>query len=138
MLFRSITSASPDKCLEYCETKKLSSTNYGTFIRALVYTMKSEYPVEIINNENKSMIKAQLTFFSIEYTEGKEGNFDRLHIEYRTVGEDELRTLEFERIGKPDVLQDRKSGARTFYRYDINPDKTAGYRFTFNRRISKA
>ena len=133
-----ITSESLDKCLEYCDIKPLASTNYGTFITALVYTMRKELPVEIIDNETSSMIKAQLKFFSITYTEGQEGSFDRLNIQYIVVGEEELKTLDFEKIGKVDVIQDKTSGPRTFYRYYINQHKNSGYRFTFNRRISKA
>lgn len=133
-----ITSESLDGCLEYCDIKQLDSTNYGTFIRALVYTMKTELPVEIIDTERNIMVKAQPKFFSITYTEGQEGISDRLNIQYIVVGEKEVKTLEFEKIGRLDVIHDKKNSARTFYRYYIKPNKNSGYRFTFNRRISKS
>ncbi|AKL96181.1 hypothetical protein CACET_c27360 [Clostridium aceticum] len=132
-----ITSESLDRCLEYCDIKQLASTNYGTFIRALVYTMKTELPVEVIDNENNIMVKAQPKFFSIAYREGQEGISDSLNIQYVVVGEDELKTLKFEKIGRLDVIQDKKNSTRTFYRYYIKQNKNASYRFTFNRRISK-
>ncbi|MBB6215381.1 hypothetical protein HNQ80_001470 [Anaerosolibacter carboniphilus] len=133
-----ITSEALDACLKYCEITKLSATNYGTFIRALVYTMNTELPVEIVDNETGRIMKAQLKFFSITYTEGQEGVLDNLNIQYIVVGEEALKTLKFEKIGTVNVIQDKKSNARTFYRYYINLNKSVSYRFTFNRRISKA
>lgn len=133
-----ITSELLDKCLEYCDITGLSSKNYGNFIKALVHTMKSELPVEIVDKETNSIMKVQLKFFSITYKEGREGVLDTLNIQYIEVGQEELKTLKFEKIGKIDIIQDKKNSSRTFYRYYINPSQNNGYRFTFNRRISKA
>ncbi len=71
------------------------------------------------------------------YTEGKEGSLDILTMKYIVAEEKEMETLSFERTGEADVIQDKKSDARAFYRYYVNPNKNARYRFNFNRRISK-
>ncbi|KAB3530501.1 hypothetical protein [Alkaliphilus serpentinus] len=131
-----ISSEAFNQCLKYCESKELDSTNYGTFIRSLVYTMITEQPVEIIDNDANATIKARIKFFSIDYTEGQEGVSDVLNIEYTIEGEEEKKLLKFEKIGRVDVVQDKKSSSKSFFRYYIN--KNGGYRFTFNRRISKA
>lgn len=132
-----ITKEELDKCLEYCDITKISTTDYGTFIRALVYTVEKDLPVEIIDNTTKNTIKAKLEFFSIEYKDGQEGSWDSININYTEVGGEALKYLRFDRIGKGNVVKDKKSGTRTFYRYYINSGKDTGYRFTFNRRISK-
>ncbi|MDF2545948.1 MAG: hypothetical protein K0R93_846 [Anaerosolibacter sp.] len=132
-----ITSESLNQCLEYCESTQLAATNYGSFIRALVYTMKAELPVEIMDNESKTIIKVQLKFFSIACPEGQEGSADSLQIEYAVIGDEALKTLNFEKLRRLDIVQDIKSSPRTFYRYYINQSKKTRYRFTFNRRITK-
>jgi hypothetical protein len=132
-----ITSESLNQCLEYCESTQLSATNYGSFIKALVYTMKADLPVEIMDNKTKTIIKAQLKFFSITCPEGQEEISDSLEVEYTVMGDETLKTLSFEKLRRLDVVQDIKSSARTFYRYYINQSKKTGYRFTFNRRIAK-
>ncbi|SCY75428.1 hypothetical protein [Alkaliphilus peptidifermentans] len=134
---RIITSEELDNLLAYCDSTKISTTDYGTFLRALVYTMNKELPIEIIDNATNTIIKAHLKFFSIKCMEGIKGGFDGLKLQYILTGEDDLKTLLFDKIGKNNVMKDRKSGTRTFYRYYINENESSGYRFTFNRRISK-
>lgn len=137
MNINTISSEELDKCLEYCDITKISTTDYGTFIRALVYTIKKELPVEVLENNDNSISKINLKEFTLNYVLGEEGIADSLTIDYCIVGEEKQQSMSFKVIGKNNVIKDIKSGTRTFYRYYINPEKSTGYRFTFNRRISK-
>lgn len=137
MNINTISSEELDKCLEYSDITKISITDYGTFIRALVYTMRKELPVEVLDNSNNSILKINIQGFTLNYVVGEEGVSDSLTLNYVLVGEEKQQSMSFKIIGKNNVIKDIKSSTRTFYRYYINPDKSTGYRFTFNRRISK-
>lgn len=134
---KKISSEELEKCLKYADITKITATDYGTFIRAIVYTIQKNLPIEIIDNSN-NIIKAQIKSFSLTYNEGDEGRNDVLDIAYYKSNEEILHMLEFDKIGTGNVVKDRKSGTRTFYRYYINMDSKYSFRFTFNRRISKA
>lgn len=137
MNINTVSSEALDKCLEYVDNPKLATTDYGTFIRALVYTMRKELPVEVLENASNNIIKVTISDFSINYVLGEEGTADSITMNYTLVGEEDKQTMNIKTIGKNNVIKDIKSGTRTFYRYYINADKSTGYRITFNRRISK-
>lgn len=132
-----VTSEELNKCLEYSDNPNIEASDYGTLIRAMVYTMNKELPVEIMKVEAYSIIKAQLQHFSIGYTEGQEGSNDSIKMKFILLDEGGSETLDLEGLSKSDVKKDKKSGTRTFYRYYINLGGKS-LRFTFNRRISKA
>ncbi|QUH25893.1 hypothetical protein [Serpentinicella alkaliphila] len=134
---KKMSSEELEKCLKYADITNITATDYGTFIRAMVYTIQKNLPIEIVDNSN-NIIKAQIKSFSLTYIEGDEGRNDILDVEYYKSDEEILHTLEFDKIGTGNVVKDRKSGTRTFYRYYINMDNKQSFRFTFNRRISKA
>lgn len=134
---KTLTSESLDTCLQYADYPKLTATDYGTYIRALVYTIQKELPVEIINN-SQDIIKAKINYFTISFNEGEEGIKDSLAINYEVEDNKNLYTLRFDSIGIRNISKDKKSGSRSFYRYYINNSNEDNYRFTFNRRISKA
>ena len=137
MNINTIKSSDIDECIAYSDLSKISGTDYGTLIRALVYTMKKVLPVEILENGSNEIYKIEIKEFSVNYVVGDEGASDSLTLSYNKLGEELLHTMQFKTIGRNNVVKDIKSGSRTFYRYYIDGNKSTGYRFTFNRRISK-
>jgi len=132
-----ITIETLESCLNYTDTSKISGMDYGTFIRALVYTIQKGLPIEIMDNLTGIITKAELKSFSLSYKEGEEGVSDNISIKYTKIDGDVLNTLELKEIGPRKVTKDKKSGSRTFYRYYLKLSKNEDYRITFNRRISK-
>ena len=132
-----ISSNNPDKCIAYSTMGKLIDTAYGSFINSLVKTAEKNMPVEILNNKDESIVKAQLVDFSINYMPGSEAGADDLTINYIVVGEEAQQTLTFSNLEKASVKDFMKNGPKTFYRFFIDDDNDQSYRFTFNRRINK-
>jgi|GEM_PF-3052824 len=137
MNINTIKSSDLDECIAYSDVSKISGTDYGTLVRALVYTMKKALPVEVLENGSNELYKIEIKEFSLNYIVGDEGSADSLTLSYSKQGEDLQQTMQFKTIGRNNVVKDIKSGTRTFYRYYIDGNKSTGYRFTFNRRISK-
>jgi len=137
-MINTISSENLDRCLEYTNVDKISISEYASFIRFLVMTMKKELPVEILNNDNDTIIKGQVSGFSIDYADNKEGETDNLTLNIITADDEEQQTLKLVNTGKNNVSKDAKSGPRTFYRFFIYAENNEeGYRCTFNRRVTK-
>ena len=133
-----LTSSNPDKCLAYSSMVKLAGSGYGLFIKSLVMTTKKNMAVEILNNSDDSIIKAEIVDYSINYIPGSEGGADDLTINYIIVGEDAKQTLNFTDLSRAHVKDFIKNSPKTFFRYFIEDENNQSYRFTFNRRINKA
>ncbi len=133
-----ISSENLDRCLEYTYDDKISASEYASFIRFLVMTMKKELPIEILNNDNDTIIKGQITSFSIDYNMDEEGENDDLTLNLATTSDKESETIRFINTGRMKVSKDSKNGSRTFYRFYIYAENNEeGYRCTFNRRVTK-
>jgi len=133
-----ISSENLDRCSEYTYVDKISTSEYASFLRFLIMTMKKELPMEILNNDNETIIKGQVTNFSIDYQEDREGENDDLILNLITVGDEEQQTLKFVNTGSKKVSKDAKNGSNTFYRFYIYAESNEeGYRCTFNRRVTK-
>jgi len=133
-----ISSEDLDRCLEYSYDDKISISEYASFIRFLVMTMKKELPIELLNNENDTMVKGHVMNFSIDYKADKEGENDDVILNIITGDDKEQQTLKLINTGKNNVSKDSKSGPRTFYRFYIYAENNEeGYRCTFNRRVTK-
>lgn len=132
-----ISSQNLDKCMEYSYIDKIAGSEYGSFLRFLVMTMKKELPVELRDNVDDKIFKAQIVDFSINYEEDREGDADNLILSFIIVGEENQQTLSFLNTGKSKASKDSNNGPRTFYRYFLYAENNQGYRFTFNRRVTK-
>ncbi len=137
MNINTIRSVDLEECLAYSDSAKIYATDYGTFIGALVYTMRKSMAVEVLANDSNEIFKIEIREFSLSYVVGEEGSADSLTISYNRVGEENVHTFNFRVIGCSSVIKDKKSGSRTYYRYYIDGNRSTGFRFTFNRRISK-
>ena len=133
-----ISSENLDRCVEYTYADKISASEYASFIRFLVMTMKKELPVEILNNGNDTIIKGQITSFSIDYNMDREGENDDLTLNLATASDKESEVVQFINTGRMKVSKDSKNGTRTFYRFYIYAENNEeGHRCTFNRRVTK-
>lgn len=132
-----VTSKNVEECLKYTYTDKITASEYASFIRFLIMTMKKDLPIEIFNNEDDTIIRGKVNHFTIDYPTGEEGNSDNLTIKMGPSHEEELE-LQLLSVGKERVSKDSKSGTKTFYRFYIYPaSNEEGYRITFNRRVTK-
>lgn len=132
-----ISSKDIDKCLKYSYLDAISVSEYASFLRFLIKTVKKELPVEILNKANNVIVKGKVADFTIEYYDGREGKNDNLIINILK-NDEELETFSLSDIERESVSKDSDSGPRTFYRFFIYPESNEdGYRFTFNRRITK-
>jgi len=137
-MINTISSENLDRCMEYTYVDKISISEYASFLRFLVMTMKKELPVEILNNDNDTIIKGQVINFSIDYQVDREGENDDLTLNIITVDDEDQQTLKFVNTGKSKVSKDTKNGPRTFYRFYLYAESNEeGYRCTFNRRVTK-
>ncbi len=132
-----ISSLNFDKCMEYSYVDKISGSEYASVLRFLVMTMKKDLAVELRDNATDKILKVKILDFSIHYETGKEGESDHLELNFMVEGEEEPRVLDFLNTGKEKVSKDTNNGPRTFYRYYVYDDNHKGYRFTFNRRVTK-
>ncbi|MBM7615672.1 hypothetical protein [Alkaliphilus hydrothermalis] len=131
-----ISSKNLEACLQYTYVDKITASEYASFIRFLIKTMKKEMPIEILNNLNDTIIKGMIKDFSIEYKENAEGEED--HFTINLVEEGEEKKVMMLNIGKEKVGKDNKNSAKTFYRFYLYPESNEeGYRVTFNRRVTK-
>ncbi len=137
MNINTIRSEDLEECLAYSDSAKLYGTDYGTLIKALVYTMKKSMAVEILANDTNEILKIEIREFTLSYVVGEEGSTDSLSISYNRTGEENVHTLSFKVIGCGSVIKDKKSSSRTYYRYYIDGNRSTGCRLTFNRRITK-
>jgi len=133
-----ISSENLDRCVEYSNDNKISTSEYASFLRFLVMTMKKELPIEILNNENDTIIKGNVINFSIDYQVDKEGENDDLTLNLVALGDEDQQTLKIVNTGSKKVSKDAKNGSNTFYRFYIYAESNEeGYRCTFNRRVTK-
>ena len=134
---KTVSSKNLDDCIKYTYLDNLSKTEYGSFLRYLVMTMKKDMPIEFMNLKDKSVVKAQIKEFTIDYNEGIEGEKDILNFFYIPVDAKEKQKLEFVSTGKSRIIKDAKSSSKNFYRFFLYGDDEKGYRITMNRRITK-
>lgn len=133
-----ISSQNLEQCIEYSYGNKIAASEYASFLRFLVMTMKKDLPVELFDQSNDQVVKGQIKDFSVQYQSGREGEVDALSLNYITVGEEKLQTLILINTGSEKVSKDASSGPRTFYRFYVYAENNEeGYRFTFNRRVTK-
>lgn len=133
-----ISSNNLDGCSKYTYLDKIAASEYASFIRFLVKTIRKEMPMEILNNLNDTIIKGHVKDFTIEYEENHEGEADNLIINLITLDDQETKTINMLDIGTEKVAKDTKNSPKTFYRFYLYPDSNEdGYRCTFNRRITK-
>ncbi|ABR49851.1 hypothetical protein Amet_3732 [Alkaliphilus metalliredigens QYMF] len=133
----SISSRNIEEYIEYSQNDRIAGTGYQSFLKCLAKTIEKELPVELRDNSNGEIIKVNIKEFVVDYQTEQEGNMDNLTLEFVVVGEENQQTLAFVNTGKFKVKEDAKSGPRSFYRYEVDADNDKGYRFTFNRRITK-
>jgi hypothetical protein len=123
--------------MDYSYIDKISGSEYASFLRFLVMTMKKDLAVELRDNANDKIFKCKIVDFSIHYETDREGESDRLDLNIMVEGEEGHQALNFLNTGKDKVSKDTNNGPRTFYRYYVYGDNHKGYRFTFNRRVTK-
>ncbi|WP_026477405.1 hypothetical protein [Alkaliphilus transvaalensis] len=136
---KTISSQDLNECLKYTYSNSIASSEYASFIRYLIMTMKKEMAIEVLNNEDDTVIKGQIFNFNIEYREGAEGEHDNINFSLKNNNLDEEQfTYSLMNIGKEQVSKDSKSSPKTFYRFYLYPESNEeGYRITFNRRVTK-
>ncbi len=137
LIMNTVSSENLEQCLEYSNNNKLYGLGYSSFLRCLVRTIQKELPVEVLDNDNNEIFKGSIINFSIDYEVHKEGKNDSLTIGFKDIESDKEKTIDFLKPGEFKVREDEKSGPRSFYRYYVYGANNKGYRFTFNRRISK-
>jgi len=135
-MVNTISSKNLDGCQKYTYVDKISVSEYASFIRFLIKTIKKEMPIEILNNLNDTIIKGMIKDFSIEYNVDGEGENDNFTINLIADGEE--KNISMINIGKEKVGKDSKNSPKTFYRFYLYPESNEeGYRVTFNRRVTK-
>lgn len=137
-MMNTISSKNLGRCMKYTYVDKITTSEYASFLRFLVMTIRKELPIEIVNNDNDTTIKGQVMSFSINYEADKEGECDDLTLNLVSIDDEEPQTFKFTNLGKTKVGKDNKSGSKTFYRFYVYPESNEeGYRCTFNRRVTK-
>lgn len=137
-MINTITSENLDECLEYTYVDKITGSEYASFLRFLIMTIRKELPIEILNNDDDSIIKARIMNFTVDYKIDGEGESDNLTLNYVDVDDEKQETLEFINTGKNKASKDSESGSSRFYRFYIYAENNEeGYRVTFNRRVTK-
>lgn len=137
-MINTITSENQDQSLEYTYLEKITRSEYASFLRFLLMTIRKDLPIEILNNDDDSIIKARLINFTVDYKIDGEGEADNLSLNFVNLDSEKQETLKLINTGKNKASKDSESGSSRFYRFYIYAENNEeGYRVTFNRRVTK-